>query len=319
MRKIFTTAGIHARDRFDCWMSVIRRDFIDNDAIPARRRGFRAQLCAGSIGRVNLALARSSELRVSHTKRHSGQPSDDLLFAFMPLAGTKMVRQNGRQAVLEPGQFALVDPRLPHEGRYSEDSEVLTVIMERRSLESRLGAVHELTGRPLTQETAEGRLAAGYLALLPAQSGLLSSVAEDMVETHLLDLIALALGKVMEGQVSLGSSGRSLIRMRLHAAIEEMLADPGLDTEAVAAAAGVSTRHANAILADEELSLGRLIQAKRLARCREALEDSAQTHRTVSEIAYGWGFSDMTHFGRRFRAAYGMLPSECRRQARLRG
>ncbi|WP_310353804.1 hypothetical protein [Methylobacterium sp. BE186] len=31
----------------------------------------------------------------------------------------------------------------------------------------------------------------------------------------------------------------------------------------------------------------------------------------MSEIAYGWGFSDMTRFGRRFKAAYGLKPSEC--------
>ena len=36
----------------------------------------------------------------------------------------------------------------------------------------------------------------------------------------------------------------------------------------------------------------------------------------VSEIAYGWGFSDMTHFGRKFRAAFGLLPSEYRRATR---
>ena len=30
----------------------------------------------------------------------------------------------------------------------------------------------------------------------------------------------------------------------------------------------------------------------------EALEDPLQNHRRVSEIARGWSFSDMTHFGR---------------------
>ena len=47
--------------------------------------------------------------------------------------------------------------------------------------------------------------------------------------------------------------------------------------------------------------------AKRVGR--KALEDPLQAHRSVSEIAYGWGFSDMTHFGRRFKQAYGVLPS----------
>jgi hypothetical protein len=56
----------------------------------------------------------------------------------------------------------------------------------------------------------------------------------------------------------------------------------------------------------------RLIQAKRLERCRRALEDPLQAHRTWTEIAGGWGFSNMTHFSRRFKSAYGVLPSKFR-------
>jgi AraC family transcriptional activator of tynA and feaB len=318
MRKIFSTDALHPRDRFDGWMGFVRRNFISNDALPARKRTFRAELHAGSIGAADLTLVRSSAIRVSHTKRHRGQPSDDQLFVFMPVAGSKVVRQNGRQTVLEPGHMALIDPRLPHEASYSDASEVLTLIVERRALESRLGSVQQLTARPITSQTAEGRLALAYLAMLPSQTGHLGSAAEGLAEAHLLDLVALALGKVAEGRVSLGSSARSLVRMRIHAVIEARLSDPGLDPETVAAAAGVGTRYANVVLSEEDTSLGRLIQTRRLARCREALEDASHLHRTISEIAYAWGFSDMTHFGRRFRAEHGMLPSECRRLARGR-
>lgn len=313
MRKLFSTDDVHPRDRFDYWMAGVGRNVIRNDAAPACRRAFRAELHAGSIGAVNLALSQSSAVRVSHTKRHSGQPSDDQLFVFIPLAGSETLQQSGRRAVLTPGQFALVDPRLPHEVSFSEGSDVLTLIFDRRLLECRLGAIQDLTARPVTPATAEARLASGYLAMLPAQAGSLSSAAEDMVEVHLLDLLALALGKVAEGQVSIGSSARSLVRMKLHDAIEARLADPRLDASVVATAAGVSSRYANAVLADENTTLGRLIQTRRLERCRQALADPAQKHRSVSEIAYGWGFSDMTHFGRRFKASYGLLPSEFRR------
>jgi AraC-like DNA-binding protein len=79
------------------------------------------------------------------------------------------------------------------------------------------------------------------------------------------------------------------------AAIEARLTDPALDAGAVATAAGISVRYVNAVLAREGTSIVRLIQARRLARCRKALEDPLQSHRTLSEIAYGWGFSDMTH------------------------
>lgn len=313
MQKIFSTDDVHPRDRFDYWMSVVRRDFIRNDAVPACRRAFRAELHAGSIGSVRLALGQSSAVKITHTKRHSGQPSDDQLFVFMPFAGSKVLQQNGRRVTLMPGQFALVDPRLPHEGAFSDASDVLTLVMDRHSLECRLGAIQDLTARAITPTTAEGRLAAGYLSMLPSQAGCLNSTSENLVEVQLLDLVALALGRASEGQVSCGSSARSLVRAKLHDTIEARLADPSLDASVVATAVGVSTRYANAVLADEAMSLGRLIQAKRLERCRQGLADPAQKHRSVSEIAYGWGFSDMTHFGRRFKAAYGLLPSEFRR------
>jgi AraC family transcriptional regulator, positive regulator of tynA and feaB len=100
---------------------------------------------------------------------------------------------------------------------------------------------------------------------------------------------------------------------RVRAAIERRLSDPALDPAIVAAAAGISVRYANAVLAQQGTSLARLIQTRRLERCRKALGDLTQAHRSISDIAYFWGFSDMTHFGRRFRSAYGLLPSEYRR------
>jgi len=130
-----------------------------------------------------------------------------------------------------------------------------------------------------------------------------------MVKDQALDLVARALAKATEGLRPQVSSARSLVRMNVRAAIDARLADP-LDATAVAAAAGVSVRYANAVLAEESMSIVRLIQAMRLARCRRALEDPSQRHRRVSEIADSWGFSDMTHFGRKFKAAYGSLPSE---------
>ncbi|MBZ9851796.1 helix-turn-helix domain-containing protein [Mesorhizobium sp. CA14] len=111
------------------------------------------------------------------------------------------------------------------------------------------------------------------------------------------------------------SSARSLVLVNVRVAVEARLSDPSLDAAAVAAAAGVSVRYANSVLAEDGTSITRLIWSRRLERCRRALEDPKQVHRRLSEIAYSWGFSDMTHFGRSFRAAFGLLPSEYRRVA----
>jgi AraC-like DNA-binding protein len=103
----------------------------------------------------------------------------------------------------------------------------------------------------------------------------------------------------------------------LKSVIEARLYDPGLKPAAVAAAAGISSRYANALLARHGTSLERLIQQRRLERCRDALDDPAQVHRTIGEIAFGWGFADLSHFGRRFKTEYGLSPTDYRQRCAL--
>ncbi|MGL3214156.1 helix-turn-helix domain-containing protein [Bradyrhizobium sp. BR 1433] len=97
--------------------------------------------------------------------------------------------------------------------------------------------------------------------------------------------------------------------------MEARLTDPDLDGQKVADIVGISVRYANALLAEQDSSLHRLILSRRLSRCRFALEDPNQVHRTIAEIAQGWGFSDMTHFGRCFKGAYGVSPREYQKAA----
>ena len=116
-----------------------------------------------------------------------------------------------------------------------------------------------------------------------------------------LDLIALAL-TAGDGKPML-SSPRASALLRLKMAIDTRLSDPSLKPAEAAAAAGISVRYANDLLAEENFSLERYILRRRLERCRSALEDPLQAHRMIGEIAFSWGFSDHSHFTRRFRAA----------------
>lgn len=100
----------------------------------------------------------------------------------------------------------------------------------------------------------------------------------------------------------------------LKAAIESRLHDPNLKPVTAAAAAGISVRYANALMTQERTGLEGYIIARRLERCRRALDDPAQARRTIGDIAFSWGFSDLSHFGRRFKAEYGCAPGEYRKQ-----
>jgi AraC-like DNA-binding protein len=315
LKTVFTTEDVHPRDRFDFWHDVARQDVVDHASTPKCRNTFRAQLRSGAVGSISLVSFANAAMSVTHARRHIAHTNTDEVLICRQLDGQVALEQDGRHVVLEPGDITVIDPRLQYEGRFSEASDVLVLKIPRHLLEARLGEIREMTARAIKPCTAENSLLSASLAMLPTHTQDLGPAAEALLEAHLLDLFTVSAGQTMGQDTLRTPSSRALVRVRLRAVIEARLADRTLDACTVASAAGVSVRYANAVLADENTSIVQLVQARRLARCRQALEDPMQRGRTVSEIAYGWGFSDMTHFGRRFKTAYGVLPSEHRRRA----
>jgi AraC family transcriptional activator of tynA and feaB len=55
--------------------------------------------------------------------------------------------------------------------------------------------------------------------------------------------------------------------------------------------------------------------SRRIAKCQAALADPAQMHRQISDIANSWGFGDVSHFGRLFKAMIGLTPRDFRKQS----
>jgi AraC family transcriptional activator of tynA and feaB len=315
MKIVLSTAEIHPRDRFLYWHEVACRHLVDHDSSPECRASFRAELQAGALSDIGLVLFANASMTISHARQHAARANPEELFVCRQLGGRLVLDQEAREVVLEPGDMTLLDPRLPYSGRFSEDSRLLVLKVPRYALEARIGKTRTMVSRLIKPSNAENGLTAAFLALLPSHADGLSRASEQIVREQALDLIAVSLANATAGTRARISSARSVTLVNVRAVIEARLTDPALDSATVAAAAGVSVRYANAILANEDTSIMRLVQARRLERCRRALEDPLQAHRRVSEIAYSWGFSDMTHFGRRFKAVYGQLPRECRKRA----
>ena len=62
----------------------------------------------------------------------------------------------------------------------------------------------------------------------------------------------------------------------------------------------------------EALTVSRYIWDLRLEKCRTALADAAQAHRSVSDIAYAWGFNSLSHFSHTFKSRFGVSPRDYR-------
>jgi AraC-like DNA-binding protein len=319
METCFSTDTVHARDRFDYWHSVACKKIVNHDCRPDDRLNFAAEIQAATLKTVELVQFSNSPMQVSHTLAQVRDTSPEWVFICCQLSGRAVISQNGNEADLLPGTLALVEPLLPYGARFLQGSKMLCIKVPRRELRARVGRNRELAARLVTADRVDDALTLSLTAMLPMLAGKIASVTAEMVESHALDLIGLSIARTIEGSSFRVSIPKSIMLSNLRTVIETRLADPALDAQAVAEALGINVRYANRLFADQELSLKRFILSRRLARCRHAFEDSNNAHRTVREIAQGWGFSDMTHFARRFREAYGASPSEYRAFIRRQG
>lgn len=314
MKKLFSTADVRANERFDYWHEVACQHIVGHTSTPESKDTFAAEIETGLFDDIELVSFSNSPMRVARTKRHIALSTSDELFICRQTSGLLTINQDGRSVTLGTGDMSLLDPLLPYTANFSGNSRLLVVKIPRGALKTRIGNPRFTTAAMMKPSEPINRWLSSNLAMLPSMVGRWPGPSEALVKVQMLDLIAASLLLGLRGSLSLNkSSSRFEALLRLKAAIDTLLVDPHLSAANVAGRAGMSVRYANELLAEDKTSIRRLVLSMRLTRCRAALDDALQTHRTISDIARAWGFRDMTHFGRCFRNTYGLLPSDYRK------
>ncbi len=80
----------------------------------------------------------------------------------------------------------------------------------------------------------------------------------------------------------------------------------------IAAAHGLSLRYLHLVFAEHGITVGRWVRQRRLWHCYRELREQGG-RRTITDIAFRWGFNDMAHFSRTFRTQYGVSPRDVAR------
>jgi AraC family transcriptional activator of tynA and feaB len=317
LKVVFATRRVHVRDRLAYWRDEAAKAYVEHEFSTNVGRGFQGEIRAGSIGALGLAHFSCDECSVRRTPSCLKSASDDDILVGIPLTGKITLHQDGRDAVAGVGSIYFLDPRRPFSFEIRPGLQSLVIKAPRSELQARLGDLCALTARPLTGRNPESVLASSFIGMLVDRVDALGEPAGGKIAQQLLDLLALAFEAEMPNRPAALSSPRATTLLRLKAVIEAHLRESEFKPSSAAASAGISVRYANALLAEEDTSLERFIVFRRLQRCRQALEDPAQLTRPVSDIAYAHGFSDVSHFTRRFRSQFSCSPSECRSRAAL--
>jgi AraC-like DNA-binding protein len=108
---------------------------------------------------------------------------------------------------------------------------------------------------------------------------------------------------------------REALRERIKQHVSDHLGDASLSVDAIALALNCSRRQLYNAFAEEPDGVAGYILRRRVEACRRAFDDRTQGQRSITDIALEFGFSNMAHFSRVFRAHLGLPPSDYRRAA----
>jgi AraC family transcriptional regulator, positive regulator of tynA and feaB len=313
MTAVYSTLDIHPRERLSYWLDVATKAFVRHEFHSSAGPSFEGALRAGSLAGLGVATIECDPCEVGRTALDIARDDSDELLLSLQLGGKMILVQDGREAVNDRGSFVLLDTRRPYTQIFQTHTKAMVLKIPRESLEARLGRVAPLTAHTMEADNPITGLASGFLSMLPKRLDTLDGPVGVTIAEQALELVALAFSTETQQSGSSLSSSRAITLLRLKSVIESRLHEPDLRPAAVAAETGISVRYANALLSAEGTSLERCILDRRLERCRRALKDPRQAHRTIGEIAFAWGFSDLSHFGRRFKAEFGVSPGEYRR------
>ncbi|MCA0242049.1 MAG: helix-turn-helix domain-containing protein [Proteobacteria bacterium] len=309
------TDSVAPRERAGFWGDWIDRLFhgLKNDCYgDAGFDGRMSTVHAGDVVLTRLEANRHRVLRSASQVRQSGVGYLKIVAPFVGCAG---VEQQGREAWVTPDQWSIYDTTDAYAVANPVRVEHLIVMIPKQQLAERgLGgaALGPLMARRLGGSGGVARLAletmrSAYRELPGMSEAAARGVGDAVTQFVHLSMLDLA-------GIGTAVTQRESLRERIKQHVGQHLADPALSVDAIALALNCSRRQLYNAFSEEPDGVAGYILRRRLAACRHAFDDRAQAHRSITDIALSFGFQNMAHFSRVFRAHLGLPPSDYRRQ-----
>jgi len=247
--------------------------------------------------------------------RQHGEPGDtgDEVFLGVNVAGQSFAHQGRSDLVIGTGDGIVVTPGT---GAFSIARPTPARFIGLRVPRHEVATAQAVTGdrgaRVVPRTHPALRLLTNYVQVVLDDGGVSASpILARTVVKHLHELVALSLGsEPAEGRH--GSGVRAARLAAIKADIEANLADNALTVATVAARHGLSARYLHLLFESEGTTFTQFVLSRRLDDAYQRLRDPRFASQTISTIAYGAGFGDLSYFNRTFRRRYDASPSQIR-------
>lgn len=297
------TATVSWRERVALWSDALTAVCgpLETDTLGGTLDG---TMTFGAIGRLHIGHIAVSRHRIGLTPELARAERHPVAKVIIQTAGVSVYEQRGERVTLTPGDGLVYDVSQPHAITSIETTEHFVVTVPHDLVAGRGIRLDRLSAQRFSARTGVGRLAADLIHSTFGELATISPACEDDLAASLLSLMFLPLPNET-------AHASEALRHRIESYIRDQIRDPELSIDKIACALRCSKRYLHMVFAASDRSITDHIWTTRLDGCRGDL--ARHSDRSISEIAFAWGFSSSAHFSRAFRKRFGVTPSAFRR------
>ncbi|MEQ8503480.1 MAG: helix-turn-helix domain-containing protein [Sneathiellaceae bacterium] len=310
--------GVAPSRRLRAWNDALYDTYYPLD-VNSTGNGFSCgRLFVDDVGPVRAGWVSSDAMIVHRRRGHLAGEGGDYVLLPMPLDDPLRLHQRGREALVRPGDLAMVATcdTYCYEQRTTNRHRPLR--LPGQMLRRRVPHLEDLTAMQFRAGQPSVDLFMDFASSYCRHAARMGPDAAGAATRTLLDLLVMALVEE-DADSGRGTAVQVAHGQRALRYIEAHLTDPGLSVGRVAAAVNVSERYLQQIFAGRGQSVSELIRNRRIEAAQRLLREPQARGTTIAVIALRAGFHDPAHFSKLFRAATGMTPKAYRATALTQG
>lgn len=305
----FDLAQIKPRERFSYWRDVLCKVYVTLAPERVQELAFHGTITDHPFDEIAISTISSVRQTIARTRHDIGRDGDSYYFLNLQVDGCCITSQGRRNVVTPPGSFTIVDSSEPFLLNYGTDAWTQhSFKIPKHIFDAHVG--RDLFALAADNGTPLGRIVVDFMSALASNPQSFHHSALDLTKT-ILDLVAISLrASAPDQEKEHHRSFRSPLRYAVLRHLELNFADPHIAPAKVAAHFGITPRYLHKLLQEGGKTFGQIILDRRLERC--AVELGKGTCLTISEVAFRYGFNDMSHFSRAFRRRFGVTARDYR-------
>ncbi|MBT0726428.1 helix-turn-helix transcriptional regulator [Rosenbergiella australiborealis] len=250
------------------------------------------------------------DFRETLTSDRQSPFSDQVIFKLVTKGEIHIANRYG-EILLPHGSLSLMPWHSQFEEVFSVPTSLYVIGCDRRLAERVIPMTHQYGGYSTQLDTEDFN----YLTALIDNHVTKAGKITPMMATLGSEMIIASLSEVLLNSETITRTKKASKRRNILAIkdfIRHHLQDSGLTSQMIADHTRLSVNYMNRLLAEDGLSLMKLVWQMRLEESCRLLQKPLANSLQLAEVAWQCGFNSQSHFSQAFRRQYGMTPKQMR-------